>query len=48
MDPLKVARKVATTEEFEYIKIEDIEKELRDGKRGIGGIGARRKTKNNV
>ena len=48
MDPLKVARKVATTEEFEYIKIEDIEKELRDGKRGIGGIGARRKIKNNA
>ena len=48
MDPLKVARKVATTEEFEYIKIEDIEKELRDGKRGIGGIGARRKITNSA
>lgn len=43
MDPLKVARKIATTDEFEFIRIEDIEKELRDGRKGIGGIGARRK-----
>ena len=43
MDPLKVARKIATTDEFNYISIEDIEKELRDGRRGIGGIGAKRK-----
>ncbi|HCC03458.1 MAG TPA: sporulation peptidase YabG, partial [Clostridiales bacterium] len=42
MDPLKVARKIATTDEFNYISIEDIEKELRDGRRGIGGIGAKR------
>ncbi|MBO4816177.1 MAG: sporulation peptidase YabG [Clostridia bacterium] len=42
MDPLKVARKIATTNEFDYIRIEDIEKELRDGRRGIGGIGAKR------
>lgn len=43
MDPLKVARKIAVTDEFDYIRIDDIEKELRDGRRGIGGIGARRK-----
>ena len=43
MDPIKVARKIAITDEFEYIRIEDIEKELRDGRKGIGGIGARRK-----
>ena len=43
MDPIKVAVKIATTDEFEYIKIEDIENELRDGNKGIGGIGARRK-----
>ncbi len=42
MDPLKVARKIATTDEFNYIRIEDIEKELRDGRRGIGRIGAKR------
>ena len=43
MDPIKVARKIAITNEFEYIRIEDIENELRDGRKGIGGIGARRK-----
>ena len=43
MDPLKVAKKIATTDEFNYIRIEDIEQELRDGRKGIGGIGARRK-----
>ena len=43
MDPLKVAKKIATTDEFNYISIEDVEKELRDGRRGIGGIGAKRK-----
>ena len=43
MDPLIVAKAVATTDEFEYITIDDIEKDLRDGKKGIGGIGAKRK-----
>ena len=46
MDPLIVAKTVATTDEFKYIMIEDIENELRDGKRGIGGIGARREKSN--
>ena len=40
MDPLIVAEKVATTEKYKYITIEDIEKELRDGKQGVSGIGA--------
>lgn len=40
MDPLVVAQKVATTEDYKYIKIEDISSELRDGVRGIGGTGA--------
>ena len=43
MDPLIVARAVATTDEFQYIRIEDIENELRDGRKGVGGIGAKRK-----
>ena len=43
LDPLIVATEVATTDDYKYIKIEDIENELRDGKRGIGGVGARRK-----
>ena len=42
LDPLKVAKKIATTDEFEYIRIEDIENDLRDGRRGIDGIGAKR------
>lgn len=43
LDPLKVAKKIATTDEFEYIRIEDIENDLRDGRRGIDGVGAKRK-----
>lgn len=42
-DPLIVAKTIAVTDDFKYIRIEDIENELRDGRRGIGGIGARRK-----
>ena len=40
IDPLIVAEKVAITERYKYITIEDIERELRDGKKGINGIGA--------
>lgn len=43
MDPLVVAQKVATTENYKYIKIEDIADELRDGTKGVGGIGAKGK-----
>ena len=46
LDPLIVAKEIATTDNYKYIRIEDIENELRDGKRGIGGIGAKRKEKN--
>ena len=42
MDPLIVAKTVAKADEFKFITIDDIENELRDGKKGIGGIGARR------
>ena len=45
LDPLIVAEKVATTEQYKYITIDDIEKELRDGKKGIGGIGSNGKMK---
>lgn len=48
MDPLIVAKKIATTDSFKYIRIEDIENELRDGRNGIGGIGARRKKDSTV
>lgn len=42
LDPLIVAKTIAITEDFKYIRIEDIESELRDGRRGVGGTGARR------
>ncbi len=40
LDPLIVAEKVAFTEKYKYITIDDIAKELRDGKKGVNGIGA--------
>ena len=45
LDPLIVAKEVAITSSDKYIRIEDIEDELRDGRRGVGGIGAKRKKK---
>ena len=45
LDPLIVAEKIATTDEFKYVTIKDIERELRDGRHGVGGIGANRKKK---
>ena len=43
LDPLIIAEKVAVTDNVKYITIEDVEGELRDGRRGVGGIGARGK-----
>lgn len=40
LDPLIVAEKIALTENYKYITIDDIAHELRNGKDGIGGIGA--------
>jgi len=40
LDPLVVAEKIAFTENCKYITIDDIAKELRDGKKGVNGIGA--------
>ena len=49
LDPLVVAQKVALTEKYKYITIDDIVNELRDGKDGVGGIGANGKMiKNNL
>ena len=45
LDPLKIAEKVATTFSYKYITIEDIRDELRDGDRGVGGVGANGKMK---
>ena len=43
IDPLIVAKNVAITEKNKYITIDDFECELRDGKKGINGLGARGK-----
>jgi len=45
IDPLIVAERVAITDEKKFLTINDIEGELRDGKRGISGIGANGKKK---
>lgn len=42
-DPLIIAEKIATTDKFQYVTIEDLAGELRDGMKGIGGIGAKGK-----
>ena len=39
-DPLKVAENIALTNCYKYITIDDISSKLRDGKKGIGGIGS--------
>ena len=40
LDPLVIAEKIALTDEYKFITIDDIAKELRDGKNGVSGIGA--------
>ena len=45
MDPLIVAEKIAITSEEKFVTIKDIEKELRDGQRGVSGIGGNGKKK---
>lgn len=47
LDPLIVAEKVAVTDTYKYITIDDIVNELRDGKKGVGGIGSTGKMKRN-
>lgn len=39
-DPLIVAEKIATTNFNKYIRIEDIKNELRDGEKGVSGVGS--------
>ena len=45
MDPLVVASKIALTNYNKFLTIDDIEDELRDGERGINGVGANGKKK---
>ena len=43
LDPLIVAKSVAITDKNKYIMIDDFVDELRDGKKGVNGLGARGK-----
>ena len=43
LDPLIVAKNVAITDKNRYITIDDFVDELRDGKKGINGFGAKGK-----
>ena len=43
LDPLIVAKNVAVTDNRKYITIDDFVEELRDGKKGVNGLGARGK-----
>ena len=43
IDPLIVAEKIATTENYKYITIGEIATELRDGMNGVGGTGSKGK-----
>ena len=40
LDPIIVAENIAVSDYYKYITIEDISDKLRDGKKGISGIGA--------
>lgn len=40
MDPLIIARSIAIAPESRFISIADISQDLRDGERGVGGIGS--------
>lgn len=48
LDPLVVAKSVAVADKNKYITIDDFVDELRDGKKGINGLGARGKKEYNI
>ena len=43
LDPLIVAKSIAVADKNKYITIDDFVNELRDGKKGVNGLGARGK-----
>lgn len=47
VDPIIVAEKIAKTDEWKYIDINDIAKELKGGIKGIGGIREQRQKRSN-
>ncbi len=48
LDPIIIAEKIATTENYRYITTDDLLPNLRDGKKGVDGIGALGKMKSIV
>lgn len=44
LDPLIVAKSIAIADKNKYITIDDFVEELRDGKKGVNGLGARGKS----
>ena len=45
IDPLIVAEKIATTEEYKFVTSSEISREIKEGARGVSGIGARGKSR---
>ncbi len=45
IDPLIVAEKIAITEEYKFVTSNEISREIKEGAKGISGIGARGKSK---
>ena len=45
VDPLIVAEKIATTEEYKFLSSYEISREIKEGAMGVSGIGARGKSK---
>lgn len=45
VDPLIVAEKIAITDEYKFVTSNEISREIREGVRGVSGIGARGKKK---
>ena len=45
VDPLIVAEKIATAEEYRFVTSAEISREIKEGARGVSGVGARGKSK---
>lgn len=45
IDPLIVAEKIAITDNKKFVSVYDISKEIKEGEKGISGVGARGKKK---
>ena len=43
IDPIIVAKKIATTDEYMFVSSNEVIKEIKEGAKGVGGIGARGK-----